>query len=61
VGELRAFTQQHADRDQPIVVYCAHAQCGWATNLSRRLVALGYRDIKVYEPGLVGYYTEETM
>lgn len=61
VGELRAFTQQHTDRDQPIVVYCAHAQCGWASNLSRRLVALGYNDIKVYEPGLVGYYTEETL
>ena len=39
------------DRDAPVVVYCSNAACQNSTILSRRLVALGYTDVRKYEAG----------
>jgi rhodanese-related sulfurtransferase len=59
IGELRAFTAVHTNLEQPLIVYCTSSKCGWADHLSSRLSALGYRNIKVYEPGVAGYFNKE--
>jgi rhodanese-related sulfurtransferase len=39
------------DRDRTVVVYCSNLACQNSTVLSRRLVALGYTDVREYEAG----------
>lgn len=39
------------DRDATVVVYCSNLACPNSTVLSRRLVQLGYTDVREYEAG----------
>jgi rhodanese-related sulfurtransferase len=39
------------DQDTPVVVYCSNRACQNSTILSRRLVQLGYTDVREYEAG----------
>jgi rhodanese-related sulfurtransferase len=39
------------DRDASVVVYCSNLACQNSTILSRRLVQLGYTDVRDYEAG----------
>ena len=39
------------DPSRPVVVYCSNLACQNSTVLSRRLVALGYADVREYEAG----------
>jgi rhodanese-related sulfurtransferase len=39
------------DHDTTVVVYCSNVACQNSTILSRRLVALGYTDVRKYEAG----------
>jgi rhodanese-related sulfurtransferase len=39
------------DRDATLVVYCSNVACPNSTLLSRRLVQLGYTDVRKYEAG----------
>ena len=39
------------DRDATVVVYCSNLACQNSTILSRRLVQLGYSDVREYEVG----------
>jgi rhodanese-related sulfurtransferase len=39
------------DHDRTVVVYCSNLACQNSTMLSRRLVQLGYSDVREYEAG----------
>lgn len=39
------------DRDSTIVVYCANLECRNSDLAAERLMALGYRDVRVYPGG----------
>jgi rhodanese-related sulfurtransferase len=39
------------DRDRTVVVYCSNVACQNSTVLSRRLVRLGFSDVRDYEAG----------
>jgi rhodanese-related sulfurtransferase len=45
------------DRDATVVVYCANLACQTSTVLSRRLVQLGYTDVREYEHGKEDWIT----
>lgn len=39
------------DRQRPVVVYCASAQCRNSHQAAQALLSLGYRDVRVYAGG----------
>ena len=45
------------DRDATVVVYCSNLACQNSTVLSRRLVQLGYTDVREYEGGKEDWIT----
>lgn len=45
------------DRDTTVVVYCSNLACQNSTILSRRLVQLGYSDVREYELGKEDWIT----
>ena len=45
------------DRDATVVVYCSNLACQNSTILSRRLVQLGYTDVREYEGGKEDWIT----
>ncbi len=45
------------DRDETVVVYCSNLACQNSTILSRRLVQLGYTDVREYEGGKEDWIT----
>jgi rhodanese-related sulfurtransferase len=45
------------DRDATVVVYCSNLPCPNSTILSRRLVQLGYSDVREYEGGKEDWIT----
>ena len=45
------------DRDATVVVYCSNLPCPNSTILSRRLVQLGYTDVREYEGGKEDWIT----
>jgi rhodanese-related sulfurtransferase len=40
-----------AGLETPVVVYCAGVECGSSVEVARRLVELGYRDVRHYAGG----------
>jgi rhodanese-related sulfurtransferase len=45
------------ERDATVVVYCSNLACQNSTILSRRLVQLGYTDVREYEGGKEDWIT----
>ena len=45
------------DQDTPVVVYCSNLACPNSTILGRRLVQLGYTDVREYEAGKEDWIT----
>ena len=45
------------DRAATVVVYCSNLACQNSTSLSRRLVQLGYTDVREYEAGKEDWIT----
>ncbi|HMO16116.1 MAG TPA: rhodanese-like domain-containing protein, partial [Pirellulaceae bacterium] len=43
------------DRSLPVVVFCERASCEWDQIVAGRLNCVGFRDVRVYEPGIEGY------
>ncbi|MEV4245168.1 rhodanese-like domain-containing protein [Streptosporangium canum] len=40
------------DRDAAIVTYCSNPSCGNSEAVARRLIALGYTDVRKYREGI---------
>ena len=53
----RSITEMLPDRDATVVVYCSNLACQNSTILSRRLVQLGYTDVREYEGGKEDWIT----
>ncbi len=43
------------DRDQEIVVYCASESCQASPKAARKLEAMGFENVRDYEPGIKGW------
>ncbi len=43
------------DRDQEIVVYCASESCQASPKAAEKLEAMGFENVKDYEPGVKGW------
>jgi rhodanese-related sulfurtransferase len=50
-AETERFSTMVADKDQPIVVYCASAQCRNSHNAAAQLESQGFRNVAVYPGG----------
>jgi rhodanese-related sulfurtransferase len=48
----REAAETHLGRDAAIVVYCSGPTCPQSRAAAEKLVALGYRDVRLFEGGL---------
>lgn len=46
---------EQLDRDQEIVVYCASESCQASPKAAKKLEAMGFKNVRDYEPGLKGW------
>jgi rhodanese-related sulfurtransferase len=56
-SDVATITDALPDRSATIVVYCSNLACQNSTILSRRLVQLGYTDVREYEGGKEDWIT----
>lgn len=43
------------DENDEVIIYCASESCQAAPRVGQKLQAMGYEDVKEYEPGLEGW------
>ncbi|GIW96958.1 MAG: hypothetical protein KatS3mg111_0291 [Pirellulaceae bacterium] len=43
-------------RDAPVVVYCQSSECTFSDVVAQRLYARGFKDIRIYREGVVGWF-----
>jgi rhodanese-related sulfurtransferase len=57
-SELRNSTET-VPKDAEIVVYCLSRRCRFSHMIGARLVALGFQNVRIYEPGWYGWLNQE--
>jgi rhodanese-related sulfurtransferase len=57
-SELRKCSEP-LPKDAEIVVYCLSRKCRFSHMIGTRLVALGFQNVRIYEPGWYGWLNQE--
>lgn len=55
IGDELDMLASKLDRRSPVVVYCDGLSCGKSTIMAKKLIAIGFRNVKVYTDGLDGW------
>ena len=54
-----AFNQEAlekvAKKDKPVVIYCSGVKCGRSSSASKMALSWGYKDVKYFRAGIVGW------
>jgi len=53
--DIKLAEQVIPDKTQPIVVYCANADCNASPEAAQALLDLGYENVRDFEEGLAGW------
>ena len=55
VNLIHAVVSRFTDRSIPVVVYCQSASCGFSETIAMSLLREGFRDIRIYRDGWIGW------
>lgn len=53
--ETFASSELPADKQRPLVFYCANQQCGASHTAAKKALLAGYRDVRVLPAGIMGW------
>ncbi len=55
INLINAAVSKFNDKSIPVVVYCQSASCGFSETIAMSLLQEGFRDIRIYRDGWIGW------